>query len=283
MGDTFRVATWNILCQNVGRERRLRVITDRLTQLTPDVVMFQEVWVGAADSISTKLGMSVAVRSTGVNGVDSNVAILSRWDVLEQESGRFPFESSGLNLDTEEQSDSLTPGVGNVDNWAYALLQSPCGRLVAVYTSHLAWGGLEEPVRLKQAVYLELLARGVAERHPSAVHVLGGDLNATPESSTVRFMTGLQGSGDVGAFWVDAWAASGSGYGFTSDPSRLSYAVDTARSVGIHDVSQIPGRRIDFLMSRGWVYGRPGFPLQCEVFDGEGGSDHNGVFAEFAF
>jgi len=109
------------------------------------------------------------------------------------------------------------------------------------------------------------------------VQILTGDFNAEPNSSTLRFLKGFEGFGTHGTLWCDAWEISGSGYGATSDPGGLPLAAVSAKKVGIEDLSELPRRRIDFILSRGWVYGKPGFPETCELISGVGASDHHGI------
>jgi endonuclease/exonuclease/phosphatase family metal-dependent hydrolase len=110
--------------------------------------------------------------------------------------------------------------------------------------------------------------------------VLGGDLNSEPTAASVRWLTGLDVQDGRSTLWVDAWRF-GPGAGCTSTASN-PFSARTAASVGITDPEQLPDRRIDYLFSRGYAFGRTGAITEAELLgDGPGKAfgDHYGVGA----
>lgn len=152
------------------------------------------------------------------------------------------------------------------------------------FNTHLHWGGFGEGQRLAGARAIEAVCHNAGGEEMN-VHILGGDFNATPESATMRYLAGLDvdGAGDS-TLWVDAWSRAGSGgcavvAGCTSCPD-LPRAAQTAKEVGIPRSDLLPHRRIDYLLTRGWAYGKPGTALECTILGFEQNlSDHHGLRA----
>ena len=207
--------------------------------------------------------MHVVAHGTVPRGTPSQVALLSRYNVLE--AGESTLPGSG---------DS-----GHLSGYAYCVLEPGEGAPWVFHTAHLAWGAHSENVRTRQAMAVEEHAKGLQYSYPGAVQVLSGDFNALPSSHSVRILTGLEPSQGESCLWVDAWDKCGSGPGWTSDPS-LALARDTAEVVGILDPDLLPARRIDYVMTRGYAHGRAGCPIGAWLLDGEGASDHHGIVAD---
>jgi endonuclease/exonuclease/phosphatase family metal-dependent hydrolase len=167
-----------------------------------------------------------------------------------------------------------------------ATFDAGCHRYVAIST-HLSWGSGREGKRLDEAL---LIDQAVARHCPLDLRrdedlplaLLGGDLNCEPDSATLRWLRGLDVQQHSSTLWVDAWHA-GSGPGWTSTAEN-PFSARTAQAVGITQPLLLPDRRIDFLLSRGYAYGRPGAAVHAELL-GRGGDsafgDHYGVGGTF--
>lgn len=161
---------------------------------------------------------------------------------------------------------------------------------INVINFHGVWGGWKTPLRNRQVLAIDELSAKIHEEtdHDTPLTVLTGDFNAEPESSTVRFLTGLDEVEGKGTFWVDTWKHVGdrneSEHGYTSTADN-DLAWTTAINVGIKNPASIPDRRIDYVMVRGWAYGRRGNPISSRVVDlrddSTGGyyTDHNAVLS----
>jgi endonuclease/exonuclease/phosphatase family metal-dependent hydrolase len=104
--------------------------------------------------------------------------------------------------------------------------------------------------------------------------VVAGDFNAEPDSSAIRYLTGLHALDGRSTFWQDAWRLTGGGGAGLTWSNANPHAV----------LDQEPDRRIDYIFSgfHGPMGG--GRPLECHVVgdqpvDGVWPSDHFGVFA----
>lgn len=261
-GQTLKVATWNILASKVDLRERMEEAAAHLLDM--DVVFVQEsrlddtMLPSSAQVLADQIGMKVAspTNSPARNPGDTHkygTAILTRLPILEQ----------GV-IDLRACS-------GWQEDCSLVWLTAPSGRHILAVSAHLEWGGDKENIRLSQAIVIENEVRVRLTEHArtygqTALVLMGMDANALPDSDTVRYLTGLgAGDGFGGAQWVDMWDAVGVGPGFTSVVPGNPYAAATALGVGISRPEMIPDRRIDYLLARGWVYGRPGQPLDVEI------------------
>lgn len=160
---------------------------------------------------------------------------------------------------------------------------------IHVFSAHLAWGSLSEGQRLRQAEEIDGWAQRIAHEEPHGLIFLGGDLNADEGSRTVRFLQGLDlGTAGTSTYWTDAYKVAGSpDIWATTDQGKGTLGPATASGAGIVRPEFLPARRIDYLLSFGWVYGKAGGPVTYGRFGEpleEGGlelSDHYGIWADF--
>jgi endonuclease/exonuclease/phosphatase family metal-dependent hydrolase len=258
--DTLRVATWNLLRAPDDDPARIEVATEVLRAVDADVICVQESWPAGLQRLATNLGMGIHASRDG-----SGCAVLTSLPVVASTEFALPYDYVARNA-------------------AVVTVRNSTGtRLWTCISTHLAWGGHTEGLRRDQAIALDLAAAAHEKEHPGSVTVLAGDFNSVPESSTVRFLSGLESGPEGSSLWLDAFAYRGIGDGSTVRPAN-PLAADTARSVGIVDPSMLPDRRIDYVMVRGWVYGKPGCPREVRVFGDElaprYASDHLGVVAD---
>jgi endonuclease/exonuclease/phosphatase family metal-dependent hydrolase len=275
--------TLNLWNTPADLERRLDAAAAEISRRGPDVLCLQEVLTlpdggHVATALAQRVGMEIAIAgaflAAGMSGIVSGLAILTRLPVRAVHELDLPGRGSN----------------GNAHGALVAELVAPSGRPLVVATTHLAWGGGAEAARCAQVLTLDdFLHELPAAIAPGAITVLTGDFNCLPESDSVRFLTGLGAIGGRSTFWTDAWAVAGHGSGSTSGPDN-PWAATTAAQVGITEPSRLPQRRIDFILVRDWVYGRPGEPLVArrafvEAHDDGAGapivaSDHWGVEAD---
>ena len=243
------MATLNLWCdaeERRERRERHRVAGRLLAGLDVDVVLVQEVPTGPVadtlDVLAATSGLSVASISPETGG--NRNAVLTRLCFEESPSIRYTVPESPWDLFA-----------------ATSMLTTSSGRHLLVVSAHLAWGGLLEHRRLLQASALDAaVSRLLGD--PNAPAVMGGDLNTTPESATVRHLTGLEAFEGRSAQWTDAFAVAGLGSGVSSTGANR-WARRTAAKHGFLDPAAIPDRRIDFLLVRGYAYGRPFAPVRC--------------------
>ena len=180
--------------------------------------------------------------------------MLSRWPIEASATTRLPYVPDEL----EVQRLVVHARTGGVD----------------VFSTHLAWQLHDAALRERQ---VQSLARFVSERMDAAAPlgpVVAGDFNAEPESSAIRYLSGLASLDGASIYLQDAWRLAGDGGpGITWSNGNPNAAPD-----------QEPDRRIDYIFSD--FHGRKGAgrPVECRVVgdeaaDGVWPSDHFGVLA----
>lgn len=135
--------------------------------------------------------------------------------------------------------------------------------IVATFVSrHGAWGATEQQERLDEAKMVEQWLINRDGKYSNGFHhepivLMGGDFNATRNEPSQRYL--LDGGAGGGAFWADVQDMRlGANSSYNPNTTFIyGCANDTASAHGI-DVEYMPSRRIDYLMTRGWKYGRPG-------------------------
>jgi endonuclease/exonuclease/phosphatase family metal-dependent hydrolase len=243
------------------RAKRIREWIDRLD---PDLVGFQEALAGdgvdqAAELMAGRdhhLDYAVATPRWLGRDVSFGNAVASRWPIVDRDVLALPSSGDG------ETRSALSVTVA-----------APFGPLSFCCT-HLNWRFHQGNVRERQVL---ALAEWVRARRPRGGFppLLVGDLNAAPESSEIRFLSGLQSLAGRSVYFVDAWAVAGEG----SDGITWSNRNDHAREW------LEPERRIDYVFAGPPLRDGRGQVTRCRVVcdDGRDGvwpSDHFGVYAE---
>ena len=281
--EQVRISTLNLLHNPESLDERVDFLCQNLSRSAPDILCLQEVIFDSGDSsvylkrIASETGLEVvsSIRQhESRTGLMSGTAILSSLDVIS--SGSFFL-------------DNADPGATN-QHGSFVILQHPLGNAVIAITAHLHWGGENEYGRLTQLMAINAKANEFAEtyRDLNPVILLTGDFNALPDGDAIRFMTG-KGivAGHKGAYWTDAWGMLGNADNeFTMVPDN-HWARETAYGCGIDIPELMPKRRIDYIMSYGWTYGKHGSPLTfAKDYDavsplGYPISDHAGLTADY--
>jgi len=170
------------------------------------------------------------------------------------------------------------------------------GRRVVIVSHHGAWGSHATGTRLQQLRSIDELARHLftegglhLDSATRPVIILGGDLNAVPDSAPIRYLTGMDHHLGHSTVWVDVAAHLGVLEHTTGDPLALSIATASSRPGSPYRPERMPRRRIDYLFVYEWVYGQAGEPVHCrriatEPFTASDGreltvSDHYGLLA----
>ena len=241
-GDSIRVLVYNI---HAGKDAAKVDNLDRVATIVrdsrADVVMLQEV-----DNRTRRSGgvdqLAKLRELTGYNGVfgkaidydagEYGIAILSRWPIARTRLTSLPvtLEDSAARARYEPRA-ALVARIG-----------SPFGTIRVVDT-HLD-AGRSDSTRVQQAGTLLALAN--AERD-SGFTIVGGDLNAEPESAVLKMLDGNR--------WTDLFARCGAG-------ERYSFPADK------------PAKRIDYLLSGSDVTCAKASVLETQA------SDHRPVLFE---
>ncbi len=268
---SLSILTWNLMGHDRIWRERLELVAEEIRFWRPQVVCLQETsireGVNTAELLSSLTGLSLVTQSS-FEHVPQSTAILSSLEVRAKGNVIFaPY-----------------PTMKWRDSFTHASLLSPSGRLWHVGSAHLAWGSQVEPARLAQTENIVALfeekERGTSAEQAS---VLAGDLNTLPDRPAAAYLTGRY-LGTPATMWVDAWEAVGDGEGATSTPDNY-WSEASALDVGIVKSTALPHRRIDYIFTKGYAYGRPGTPLRAHLVGLQKGSlpppsDHYGVIAD---
>lgn len=210
-------------------------------------------------------GYHVAHQKLGLvgDGRHHGASVASRWPIR----------------DVHEVDLHLTPRTAGYSCGAVVadvLVPPPIGRLLVV--SHgPSWEWWAEHERELQAVAVVRLVETLVSDEPAHV-LVGGDFNAEPQASSMRFWTGRQSLDGVSTAYRDCWeSVHGAEPGWTFDP---------ANPLTRHDEPDLNrGRRIDYVLVRCRDHGPSLRITDCrrtleEPVDGVMASDHYGVLAE---
>lgn len=230
--------------------RRRANLREGLRSLRPDVVAFQEV---GAEEVAGLLddGWYIAPTSRRTPG-GLGATLAARW----------PIEPL-REID----------GGGSWYATLIAEVRAPMGLLVAHHKPVWPYGA--EHTRERHAVAAARAVEDVlagTDRHV----ILLGDLDATPDAASIRFLTGRQSLDGTSVCYQDAWAAvrpAEPGYTFTPDNPLVRDG----------DMPTESGRRIDYVLVRGTAHGATLRVAGCErVFTDPDRpiSDHYGVLAD---
>lgn len=278
---TLTVTTFNVLHDTQERTGRALTAAAGLNATAPDLVLLQELPFeedhasAYLDTLTAATGLTVAYAAPLTAGRPhttdrSGLGILHGPALALEEAGTLPPVPGLEDYRPVPQGSWAVFGETAPDpaqaSPAQQVTRAP-GRVVAVVNLHGIWGGDHAYEREQQMVHAvrwaESLRQRLADREP--LLVLGGDLNTVPESSVIRYLTGLQPLGTAGTYWVDAWEHAGDGTAGHTTSADSAWFLQTARGVGIQRPESVPPRRIDYLFIRDWVYGRRGQPLDTRV------------------
>jgi endonuclease/exonuclease/phosphatase family metal-dependent hydrolase len=258
----MRVATLNLWMRNGDWPARRRVLRDGFAALAPDVIGFQEVeTLDGRDSVSEILGTEYEIRHqrTGLLGDGNGAAIASRWPIAG-------WHEVDLQLTPRTADFPATTLIAEID------APEPL-----LFVNHLpSWKPQLELERERQTVAaVQRVDELVAGRHA----VLAGDLDATPDAASIRFLRGLQSLGGASAYYHDAWE--------TAHPDDPGHTFTTRNPLMTEDsdVRVEVDRRIDYIFVRADERGPTLAVRRCdqlfaEPVDGVWASDHFGLVAD---
>ncbi len=258
----MRVLTLNLLDrrQADGPSRRA-VARQALRELRPDVVALQEVTRTVdLDETADLLGPGYAVvdHPGAVDGVGACLA--ARWPMGEPRV---------LGLPT---ADGLP--------WAATVVVEVDASDGPVLVAHHkpSWQRDREREREVQAVAAARFVEAVVADRPHLPVVLLGDLDAGPDTASIRFLTGRQSLDGLSVRYEDAWEAV-----HPDDPGHTFTPRNPLVRAGEMPLER--GRRIDHVLVRSGPHGPALDVADCrlvldEAVGGIWASDHFGVLAD---
>jgi endonuclease/exonuclease/phosphatase family metal-dependent hydrolase len=260
----IRVATLNLWMRSGDWAARRAVLRDGLAAVAPDVIGFQEVDEGPEhDSAAEILGPEYEIRhqERGLLGDGNCAAIASRWPI-----------AAWHEVDLQ-----LTPRTADFP--ATTLIAELDGPVPLLFVNHLpSWKPqLERERELQTVAAVRRVEELVAER-PRHV-VLAGDLDATPDAASLRFLRGLQSLEGESTYYHDAWDTAHPG-----DPGH-TFTTRNPLMEAESDVRVEVSRRIDHILVRADERGPTLAVRRCDLLfaepvDGVWASDHFGLVAD---
>jgi endonuclease/exonuclease/phosphatase family metal-dependent hydrolase len=261
---TITVLSLNIWNDDGPWKERAERIREWIERLDPDLIGLQEVLVGPSRNQALELlqgrdysvvyGKAIDFWKDATLGFGN--AIASRWPISDSETVSLPDAGDG------EKRIAIS-----------ATIDAPVGP-ISFTSTHLNWKLHHGFVRERQVVALGELA---LRRRPRGGFppLVVGDFNAEPESTEIRYTSGLHALHGKSLYLRDAWRHAGDAGPGTTWSNRNSYARSALE----------PERRIDYIFAAPPLANGVGFIETCRVVcdderDGVWPSDHFGVFAE---
>ncbi len=244
------------------REPRLKRL---FSELRPDLIAMEEVdasetFESQAHELLDELGYHVAWEGrSDEQGGAPGLALASRHPILDRQLHQLGRDGWAL---------AARIGLGQEALWFCTAVT-------------MSWTLGHEAERERKVVELDRWLCELAA-NDSIPPVMAGDFDATPDTSSIRFLTGLQGLEGRSTFWADAFAQAGDGspgYTFTSDSPYVQPFMEAVFAQPVHN------RRIDYVFVGSPIRWKPRLVVTSarvvgEYADGGAPSDHYGVLAE---
>lgn len=270
MENTLNITSFNSLNNPERREERVEVLFQEIKEHESDVVLLQEVLQDTFPILKTKALQDGWHVSEGARVSHNPVKIFGNVTL-----SRSPIESNFM------LPCFICEGKSHVET-----LITHMENNVTTINAHLPWGGTSELDRLDTAYQINQYAECLKEQEPDRLIVLGGDFNATLNSSVLQYLHGTLLYKETSTFWTNSWDISETI--FPTARKEGGWAEKTALSVGIQRPELMPSRTIDHVLTYGWNYGKKHSPLELKKFgeanlsNGYGLSDHYGITAKIS-
>jgi len=227
----LRVLTINVQ-NDEGDPRRTGLLNDTLRGLTPDLVAFQEVcYPDWRDQLAE------LVEGTGLRHTTHQADVLAYRPPHADRYGGTAIATRWPHR-VVEAVDQRSP---EVHWWTQAAVVDVPGHGTLLFiTPTTAWRLDAEAARVRQAVEVSDLDA----RHRGLLPtIIAGDLNAGPDASCIRYLSGLQPLAGRSAHYHDAWTVAGEGPGHTWSVDNPIAAAEIDRVVGQPNYR----RRLDYV------------------------------------
>ena len=253
---------WNL--SGPWRERRVE-IAEWIRRLAPDIVCLQEIventdgqnqarWF--ADDVG---GYTVAYAGRDIgNGLLVGNAVLTRWSV-------------------DQQHDRDLTSTPEVEGEVPRLVVHARTNGLDVFATHLNFPLTDGVVRETQVQELVAFVDDVSDREAPMPPIVAGDFNAEPDSTEIRFLSGLASLGGRSVYFQDAWRVAGDGGpGWTWNNHNPFAAAESEAN-----------RRIDYVFAgqarRGGAGRVESARVVCDrALTGTFASDHFGLITDIA-
>lgn len=248
--------SWNILW-NKGYIERLPNIIHFITAEAPDILMLQEIPYEHIDQTVDAFGLagyklSVLYQSPemlSTVGVGYNPNTFREHPRGEQLS--VDFRALSLDLIPSDKEYVERPVVNVNDLQPDFSTPIDYGNdVLTVISYHGMWGALAQPQRLEQIRLIDQFAKKKGNNV-----VLGGDFNATIHEPGPQYLLGHQIVDGQSTYWVETQELIAEMGGRQPVNTSLTHGL-AANSEHRFDLNRTPERRIDYIFSYGYNYGR---------------------------
>ena len=180
---SITVATLNLWGQTGPWRERMQLAAQQLRELSCQALVAQEVTTkelsGNAETLAEGLGMSLRVLPN--ENAEFGLAVMSHFELGELRHVQLPSPGG-------EERWLLSVHLPEKNTW--------------LHCTHLSHELAASGWRQKQVLHL---AKTIAAGDAQALHVLGGDMNADPQSDEMRFLRGLCTVDGSSTHWQDCW------------------------------------------------------------------------------
>jgi endonuclease/exonuclease/phosphatase family metal-dependent hydrolase len=260
-----RVATLNLWSVGGVWNGRQRVLREGFEGHNPDVIGFQEAYKTQDRDTAREIlspDFDIVHQTRGLLDDGNCAAIASRWPIAA----------------VEEIDQHVTPRTADFPTTTLlAEIDAPVGPLL--FVNHLpSWKPQLEHERELQTVAAARRIEELVAEKPLHV-VLAGDLDATPDAASIRFLRGLQSLGGMSVSYRDAWET------IHHAEEGHTFALRNPLVMQESEVVQEVSRRIDYIFVRAGDRGPSLEIAACELLfdepvDGVWASDHFGLAAD---
>ena len=259
----MRILQWNVLNRPFDASKwnseKWPALQSTILSHEPQIVTLQEVPFFLAKDLDSKLG-EIGWDSVCCSPVqDREDVCVVAWDT----SRLIQADEDGLHVTYEDKDIDAVTALLNPIDWTDP--ETGDLKLLTVTSYHGYWGALRQSARMGELVKMN---REINELEADA-SLMCGDFNAPRDEDSIRWLMGeYMGlrQNEAGrivtetTFWNEAQeVAVALGKKDKPEPTSLAtgVAVETAAPHGIN-IEHMPARRIEFLASKGWSYGKRG-------------------------
>lgn len=278
---TLTIASLNLLSKSENLNVRVDNLIKEVETLNIDVLCLQEILLTDTEMVKEKFKQfgfaHVAVGDPSLPAEVDDIKLLQQNIILSKHE---IVETTLIDLNVEDLIKTRSPS-------AVCIKLNINGYNVHITTAHLAWSAVVEWKRIRQAEIISRHALHVRTNDPDSILILAGDLNAQENSSTLRYLKGLQESpSGTGTLWLDAWEMFGTEDNWVTSNPETFWGKAIAQRHSPTFTQLIPKRRIDYIMAYEWCYGQKGSPLSFDTFSktetgtSDEVSDHYGVISK---
>lgn len=255
----MKILTWNIMNDTSTMGNRLPMILSAIQKIHPDIICMQEVLDTHVNIIRTRLDHTGYTMNHG-----SNAKRMDRTYIAWRTDAFMPTHESNIDM-----IDATMMRFASANDTHHDTV---------IISYHGLWGALNSKGRIDEVLAINEaseIEHGFTENGDQVY--LCGDFNAQPMEKPIRILKGME---DEPIYWSDSYdipMISGLEHGTSL---KTGVGANTAARTGIIIPEYLPYRRIDYIMHKGWSYGKRGGFKSLAGYTNDTASDHAALIAE---